>query len=382
MQLSLKIEKLVPRFWISLLLTLPFLAKRIHPGLSFFFCTIVLAIGGRPFFHAAFKEKEKHALLISLSILIAYGYSILALLFMEKPVVYFAESAEMTTVCLLGELFTSHVAEIPSSYLHSLLEIGTKKVLKLFPDGQTKPTFAKELEVGDCIRVQTGEILGHDGMVISGAGELDESLIFGTSTPVTKSFGQTVLAGSKNLKEPFILQITETKEKSYFSKITTCLTNTLQKLNTQDKQETGYISMVLAIALALFFVWSLAQGVEKGVLVACTAIIITAGRVFDFATTFTLLQVMCAGSKQGIYLKGLDPSTDLVMMRPDQDKMKDFARQVGGLLRQTRFFAITYTVLALLITLCGIVTPFTAAIAMIVAPLVVAIHSITSFHSE
>ncbi len=66
------------------------------------------------------------------------------------------------------------------------------------------------LKPQDTVRVDTGEVVPADGFVLSGKSSLDESLLTGESMPVVRGQGDVVIAGSVNIENPLIMQISHT----------------------------------------------------------------------------------------------------------------------------------------------------------------------------
>jgi P-type Cu2+ transporter len=63
------------------------------------------------------------------------------------------------------------------------------------------------LRAGEFVRVVPGERLPADGVVVSGAGDVDESLLTGESRPVPKAPGGAVVGGSVNVTSPLVVRI-------------------------------------------------------------------------------------------------------------------------------------------------------------------------------
>lgn len=73
---------------------------------------------------------------------------------------------------------------------------------------------AKEVKVGDIIRVLAGETVPVDGVVISGGTSVNEAVVTGESMPVDKKPGDGVSSGSVNYYGPFDMKATKVGEDS------------------------------------------------------------------------------------------------------------------------------------------------------------------------
>ena len=77
-------------------------------------------------------------------------------------------------------------------------------------DGRTVP--AAELQRGDVVIVEAGEVIPADGEIIEGVGSVDESAITGESAPVIRESGgdrSAVTGGTKLLSDRLVIEVTQ-----------------------------------------------------------------------------------------------------------------------------------------------------------------------------
>lgn len=91
------------------------------------------------------------------------------------------------------------------------------------------PGAPENLVKGDIISVKPGEIIGADGYVVSGSGEVNTSSITGESLPVGVSEGSEVLFGYINVNSPIDVCVTQSYADGTFSKIINAMEETLTK---------------------------------------------------------------------------------------------------------------------------------------------------------
>ena len=87
-------------------------------------------------------------------------------------------------------------------------------------NGTTKP--ASELERGDVVVVQAGELIPGDGTVIEGIASVDESAITGESAPVIREAGgdrSAVTGGTRVLSDRIVVEITQEPGKSFLDRM-------------------------------------------------------------------------------------------------------------------------------------------------------------------
>jgi Cu2+-exporting ATPase len=85
--------------------------------------------------------------------------------------------------------------------------------LVAFPSSlATESVGAERLRVGDRVLVPPGETVPADGVVVHGRSSCSQAWLTGESTPIEKSAGAPVLAGSVNLDQPMVVEVTRRGE--------------------------------------------------------------------------------------------------------------------------------------------------------------------------
>jgi potassium-transporting ATPase ATP-binding subunit len=87
-------------------------------------------------------------------------------------------------------------------------------------DGRSVP--AAELQRGDVVIVEAGEIIPADGEIIEGVGSVDESAITGESAPVIRESGgdrSAVTGGTKLLSDRLVIEVTQEPGKSFLDRM-------------------------------------------------------------------------------------------------------------------------------------------------------------------
>src|SRR5689334_10092069 len=87
-------------------------------------------------------------------------------------------------------------------------------------DGRSVP--APELQKGDVVIVEAGEIIPADGEIIEGVGSVDESAITGESAPVIRESGgdrSAVTGGTKLLSDRLVIEVTQEPGKSFLDRM-------------------------------------------------------------------------------------------------------------------------------------------------------------------
>ncbi|MFD1715761.1 heavy metal translocating P-type ATPase [Amnibacterium flavum] len=208
------------KFWLSLVLTIPTLVfshglQEIvgldgprFPGSEFIpavFGTILFFYGGLVFLRGGVDELRAGSpgmmTLISLAIVVAFGYSAAVTLGLEG-MDFWWELATLITIMLLGHWIEMSAVMSAGNALGALASLLPDRAERLLPgadpsladDTETVPV--SELATGDLVVVRPGQAVPADGDVVDGEADVDESLLTGESRPVRVAPGVGVVAGS------------------------------------------------------------------------------------------------------------------------------------------------------------------------------------------
>jgi Cu2+-exporting ATPase len=162
--------------------------------------TVMFAWGGRPFLAGAVTEvrarKPGMMLLIGMAITVAFVASWGASAgLLSHDLEFWWELALLVVIMLLGHWLEMRALSQTSSALDSLAALLPDEAEKV--DGEGVVSVApSELAVGDVVVVRPGGRVPADGVVVDGMAEVDESMITGESRPVSRTVGDTVVAGT------------------------------------------------------------------------------------------------------------------------------------------------------------------------------------------
>ncbi|WP_253194170.1 heavy metal translocating P-type ATPase [Gordonia sp. i37] len=162
--------------------------------------TVIYLWGGRPFLGGAVGEIRSRApgmmLLIALAITVAFVASWGSTLhLLDHELDFWWELALLVVIMLLGHWIEMRSLAQATSALDSLAALLPDSAEKVV-DGQTVSVAPAELVVGDVVLVRPGGSIPADGVVLDGSANLDESMVTGESTPVTRGVGDSVVAGT------------------------------------------------------------------------------------------------------------------------------------------------------------------------------------------
>lgn len=167
------------------------------------------------------------------------------------------------------------------------------------------PTTLPELKTGDTVRIHNNELVPADGIIVSGKALIDYSFVTGESAPVSKSTGEIIYAGGRQLHGNLeILTIKEVAQ-SYL----TSLWNRDELKNKVDKQVSfvhllsRYFTWAVLLIAAFTAVYWAIHAPER-IWPAVTAILIIACPcALLLASSFTNGHILRILSRKQLYLR-------------------------------------------------------------------------------
>ena len=253
------------RFWVSLIVTIPILllspsiqefagisgALR-FPGdqyLLFVLASFVYFYGGYPFLKGIVNELRARLpgmmTLIAVAITSAYLYSS-AVVFGLRGGVLFWELATLIDIMLLGHWIEMRSIMGASRALEELARLMPSDAHKLMPDGSVQDVPLDTLVVGDRVLVKPGEKVPADGEVVEGETSVNESMLTGESTPVSKKPGTMVIGGAINGEGSVTIAIKKTGKDSFLSQVIELVKAAQEsKSRTQDLADRAALALVI-----------------------------------------------------------------------------------------------------------------------------------------
>ncbi|MFU8877576.1 MAG: heavy metal translocating P-type ATPase, partial [Wenzhouxiangellaceae bacterium] len=170
----------------------------------------VALYAGQPFYRSAAAHlAQRHLGLdvpVAIAILLALFSSVAITLFGQGDV-YFDSVVMFIFFLLLGR-FAVLLARQDAGAVHSALSRALPAQARRLTDQGSEMVGLVELTGEDRVLVADGEVIPADGVVLEGAGRVDESLLSGESEPRLRNPGDAVLAGSLVVGGSLTMQVT------------------------------------------------------------------------------------------------------------------------------------------------------------------------------
>ncbi len=223
--------------------------------------------------------------------------------------VYF-DSLTMFVSFLLGarwlELRARHRA---TDTLERTLAGMPQTALRLDADGAQSRVSVQRLAVGDRVRVPVGEAFAADGVLIEGPTQVDEALLTGESTPVTRSAGEAVVGGSVNVGAPVVMRVERVGADSRFEAIVGMMRDAMTQRpaasRLADRWAAPFLWTVIVLAAGSAAVWSVIDP-SRAIWVAVSVLIVTCPCALSLAAPSVLVAAAGGLARRGVLVQRLD----------------------------------------------------------------------------
>jgi len=317
------LKNFTKRFIVSVIFTIPILILSpliqdvFNYSLAFAFDKYILWLlasfvffwGGRPFLKGLYTELKKKQpgmmTLIAIATSVAYAYST-AVVFGLAGKFFFWELATLIDVMLLGHWLEMRSVISASRALEKLSEL-LPDTAHLIQNGQTNDVEIKNLKKGDKVLIKPGEKIPADGIIVKGQGSVDESMLTGESQPVKKKKGDKLVTGSVNGNGSFELEIKETGEGTYLSKVQKLVENAQKsKSKTQrlaDKAAMWLTIVSITVGVVTLVVWLFFSDISFAIERMATVMVITCPHALGLAIPLVVAVSTALAAKNGLLIR-------------------------------------------------------------------------------
>ena len=319
------------RFLVSLVLTIPIflysplftrlfnidfpLPFGLRPEvLAFILTTVVVVYGGKPFFVGARNGLKAGVLnmsvLVSLSVLAGYIFSVAATFLFEGEVFYEA-AAMLVTFVLFGHWMEMRARSGTNQAIEKLLTLAPP-MARVERDGQEVEIPTDDVQVGDILIVRPGDKIPVDGEVVEGRSNVNESAITGESRPVKKEAGDAVISATINQTGSFKFRATKVGADTTLSQIVKLVQSAQSSKAPAQRladRAAHYLVLVAVIGgLLTFLAWYVVAGADLVVAMtfAITVVVITCPDALGLATPTAVMVGTGLGADHGILFKNAE----------------------------------------------------------------------------
>lgn len=277
--------------------------------------TILYIYGGKPFYMGAKDEFNSKApgmmSLITLGITVSYAYSVYAVaaryMTGEHVMDFFFEFTTLILIMLLGHWIEMKALGEAGDAQKALAELVPKDAHVVLEDDSIETRPVSELQIGDVIRVQAGENVPADGIIIRGESRVNEALVTGESKPIEKKPGDEVIGGSTNGGGVLYVEIKQTGDKSFISQVQTLISQAQSQPsraeNVAHKVAGWLFYIAVVVALIALVAWMIIADLPTAVIFTVTALVIACPHALGLAIPLVVSRSTSLGASRGLLVK-------------------------------------------------------------------------------
>ena len=277
--------------------------------------TILYIYGGKPFYMGAKDEFNSKApgmmSLITLGITVSYAYSVYAVAARyvtgEHVMDFFFEFATLLLIMLLGHWIEMKALGEAGDAQKALAELVPKDAHVVLEDDSIETRPVSDLQVGDVIRVQAGENVPADGIIIRGESRVNEALLTGESKPIEKNVKDQVIGGSTNGSGVLYVEVTETGDKSFISQVQTLISQAQSQPsraeNVAHKVAGLLFYIAVVVALIALLIWTIIADLPTAVIFTVTTLVIACPHALGLAIPLVVSRSTSLGASRGLLVK-------------------------------------------------------------------------------
>jgi P-type Cu2+ transporter len=174
----------------------------------------VILFSAQPLYRAALSQLRMGSIGMDLPVVLGITAAFVAstaATVMARGAVYFDSVTMFVALVLASRWVLVRGLASAREHIDSARRQSTISALRLvaFPSSlATETIHAEQLRIADRVLVPPGETVPADGVVVHGRSSCSQAWLTGESTPIEKSSGAPILAGSINLDQPLVVEVT------------------------------------------------------------------------------------------------------------------------------------------------------------------------------
>lgn len=202
---------------------------------------------------------------------------------------------------LLGEIIETRTAAGARASIESLIKLTPSKARRL-NQGREEEVAARDLGVGDRIRIRPGDNIAADGVIVTGQSSVNQANITGESLPVDKNPGDQVFAGTINLTGALDVKVTKAGQDTTIGRVRELILaaekTRLPFMRIIDRYIGYYTPLILVIAA---LVWAFTRDLDRVI----TILIGACPCAFILATPSAMVAAIAAAARLGVLVKNV-----------------------------------------------------------------------------
>ena len=304
--------------------TMPVPTRDFFRWLTFLVSTPVVFYSGWPFLIGAWRELRNRHLgmdtLIASSTLLAYFASLVETI-RGGPHVWYDAAVMFVFLLLAARMLEQRARNIATAQVDALARARPAFATRERADGERESVPLTALQIDDIVRVAAGESVPADGVLLDTQAMLEEALLTGESSPVSKAVGAPVYAGTICREHPARLRVTEVGSATRLSQLARLVDQAQAHrppiAQVADRIGSRFVAGLLLCAVAVYVFWHFHQP-ERAFEVTLALLVISCPCALSLSVPAALAAAHGALAKLGVLatrpdaLETLSKATDIV----------------------------------------------------------------------
>jgi len=279
---------------------------------SFILAVPIVSYGAFPFYIGAINALKLKRLSmdvpVSIAIILAFCASAWATI-TEQGEVYFESVSMFTFLLLIGKFLEfrarSHAAQVSANLL-KLMPMTATRITTNNKEQKEELIAAKLLVKNDLVLIKPGEVIPSDGLIIHGNSQINEAMLSGEQSPVTKIVNDTVFAGTINGDGNLTVQVKQPSNQSFLSQLIRLSEQSqahkpkLAKFS--DKVAQYFVAIILITAIGTAIYWQ-QHLPEQAFWITLSVLVATCPCALSLATPTALTCATTRLNRDGIMIK-------------------------------------------------------------------------------
>jgi Cu2+-exporting ATPase len=278
--------------------------------IGFAIATPTLIFSGHPFLKGAWSGLRAGALGMDLPIAIGASITYLYSLYVtvsgtRTGEVYWDTVVNFLFVILIGRYLESISKQHAVASTQRLLDL-QPRVATVLREQEEVVVPIRAVKLGEVVLVRPGEKIPVDGEILDGEAHVDESMLTGESSPVSRRPGEKVVAGTLNGAGVLTIRteglLTDTALGRIIKLVEDAQASKAPIQSVADRVVPWFVAATIGLA-SLTFLWWVRVDVGTALLAATAVLIITCPCAFGLATPMAIAVASGLGARDGMLVK-------------------------------------------------------------------------------
>ena len=203
---------------------------------------------------------------------------------------------------LMGEIIETRTAEGARASIESPHQTDAHQGPPHHARQGEEEVAAKDLAIGDVIRIRPGDNVAADGVIVNGQGSFNQATITGESLPADKKPGDEVFAGTQNLTGVLEIKVSRAGTDTTLGRVRELILaaekTKLPIMKIVDQYMGFYTPLVLVIAA---LVWAFTRDLDRVI----SVLVFSCPCAFILATPTAMVAALSAAARLGILIKNV-----------------------------------------------------------------------------